>query len=296
MEKKVRNALPLCVHEYENATGEPFPNDVDRARVVAFEDVAEVWFITGPLGRLYRLEVEPDIPKVTAFCTVLIHPKISVVKVSEPRSRPVFPKTLFEKSAYLAKYVDEKINRNLYVSNKDIDRNSAMELLFLRKESGFTFDKKALWSKAEEIYQSNVDAWVKEYRREMKSKAKMRGGEALQFCKSEYERLASRSLPDDAVKAYLHIRDRSDAMVVVFADKRSDCAYTIKDAGALVRCHILGKQVLAIQYLSDWKRVFLEKGTTGTNALYHWSLCVEHRRQGSDFMPSNESWSFTLRE
>ena len=294
LEQKVLDALPLCVHEYENATDEPFPDNVDRARVVALEDVAEVWFITGPLGRLHRLEVEPEIPRVTAFCTVLIHPKISVVKVSEPRPRPVFSKKLFEKSTALAEYADEKINRNFHASNKGTDGKSAMELLFLRNESGFTFDKKAPWSKAEEIYQSNVDAWVKKGQREMKSKAKLRGGEALQFCKSEYERLAGQSLPYDAVKAYLHIEDRSDAMIVVFANNRGDCAYTIKDTGALVRCHILVKQAMTIQHLSDWRQVFLEKETTGTNALNDWRLCIEHRRQGSDFMPGSESWSVML--
>lgn len=296
LEQRVGDALPLCVHEYEKAKGEPFPNNVERARVVALDDAAEVWFLTGPLGRLHRLEVEPKIPRVAAWCMVLAYPEISVVKVSEPRPSPVFSKTLFEKSAELAKYVDKKFTRNSLAGHKDTGERSAMELLFLRDGSSFKFDKKASFDKAEEIYQSNVDAWVEKDRRKMKSKAKMRGSEALRFCKSEYEKLAGRSLVDDAVKAYLHIWDRSDAMVVVFADDRSDCAYTIKDAGALVRCSILGEQTLAIQQVSDWQKVLLEKSATETSALDLWGLCIEYRRQGSDFQPSNESWSIAIWE
>ena len=280
LEQQVGDAIPFCVSTYESATGSPL-SEVDRARVVALEDVAEVWFLTGPWGRLHRLEVEPETPRVIAFCTVLVRPTISVVRISEPSGQLGSSKILYEKSTSLTKYADEKIN----------DLYSTMELLFLRKGQSFVFDKKDTFARAEEIYQSNVDAWVERDKREMKSKAERLGDEALTVCESEYERLASRLLPDDAVRANLHVSNRSNTLVVVFAHEQPTCAYEMTDPSALVRCDILEDRTLTVQRVSDRQQVFLGEGRSESSYAPDFQhLCMEHRRQGSDFVRTSEVW------
>ena len=282
-EERAGEALTLCVDEYEQARGRPLPEDVDRAHIVVVEDTAEVWFARNPLGRFRRLGSRPADEAIDPICGVVVRPDLSVASV---REKPTGPdeEALFERSVALRSHVDEKLDGYRPGSRRAAKGGSAaVEMLFFRKGTGFEFDRKMRWSEAEEIRHRNELAWQGKERRELAKRARALGSdEAVRFCAAKYERLAGQPLPADAAKAYLHVNERTGAMVVLFVIRKSYWIGAASGRGVLAKCRILGGPPLTIRHVSDQSRVLL--GEPEGNVEEFGDICLSYLRRESEFI------------